>query len=79
MVDELGGFWDAVDAARREAGLPEDKTPLLRFYSTGRGIRLASLFGDTAYPDFLKTLLGNAPVERLYGCFAVMPFRIEVK
>jgi len=79
LVDELGGFWDAVDAARREAGFPEDETPLLRFYSTARGIRLASLFGDTGYSDFLKTLAGNAPVERLHGCFTVMPFRIEVK
>jgi protease IV len=79
LVDELGGFWDAVNVARREAGLPEDKTPLLRFYSPGRGIRLASLFGDTAYSDFLKTLTGNAPVKRLSGCFTVMPFRIEIK
>lgn len=79
LVDELGGFWDAVNAARREAGLPEDKMPLLRFYSAARGLRLASLFADTAYTDFLKTLLGNAPVGRLHGCFTVMPFRIDVK
>ncbi|HKQ32835.1 MAG TPA: signal peptide peptidase SppA, partial [Thermodesulfobacteriota bacterium] len=79
LVDELGGFWDAVNVARREAGLPEDKMPLLRFYSAARGIRLASLFGDTAYPDLLKTLLGNVPVERLHGCFTVMPYRIEIK
>jgi protease-4 len=79
LVAELGGFWDAVNAARREAGLPEDKTPLLRFYSAARGIWLASLFGDTARSDFLKTLLGNVSVERLHGCFTVMPFRIEIK
>lgn len=79
LVDELGGFWDAVLVAGREAGLPEDKSPVLKFYSPARGIRLASLLGDTAYTDFLKTLAENAPAPGLHGCFTVMPFRIDVR
>ncbi|MEW6143742.1 MAG: signal peptide peptidase SppA [Thermodesulfobacteriota bacterium] len=79
LVDELGGFWDAVNIAGREAGLPEDKIPRLRFYSPQRGIRLSSLFGDAGYSEFLRVLIENAPLPGCEGCLPVMPFRISVK
>jgi protease-4 len=79
LVDELGGFWDAVDIVRREAGLPEDKMPVLRFYPAGRGIKIASLFGDAGYPEFLSVLTESASLHGWEGCLAVMPFRISVK
>lgn len=79
LVDELGGFWDAVLVAVREAGLPEDKSPVLKFYTPARGLRLASLLGDTEYSDFLRAIAENAPAPGLHGCFTVMPFRIDVK
>jgi len=79
LVDELGGFWDAVNIVRREAGLPEDKIPLLRFYPAVRGIKLASIFGDAGYSDFLRVLTENSPLPGCEGCLAVMPFHIRVK
>ncbi|HVY54602.1 MAG TPA: signal peptide peptidase SppA, partial [Thermodesulfobacteriota bacterium] len=79
LVDEMGGFWDAVNVAAREAGLPQDKAPLLRYYSSARGIKLASLFGDTAYSEFVRMLSESVPPPGLHGCFTVMPFRIDVK
>jgi protease-4 len=79
LVDELGGFWDAVTIAVREAGLPEDEFPRLRFYTPQRGIRLSSLFGDAGYSEFLSVLVENAPLPGCEGCLTVMPFRIRVK
>ena len=79
LVDELGGFWDAVKIVGREAGLPEDKIPLLRFYPAARGIKLASIFGDAGYSDFLRVLTENSPLQAWEGCLAVIPFHIRVK
>ncbi len=79
LVDELGGFWDAVDIARREAGMPDDGAPNLRFYTAARGIKLAPLFGDSSYSDFLSVLLESAPLPGCAGCLAVLPFRIRVR
>ena len=79
LVDELGGFWEAVNVARREAGLAEDKPPVLKFYTPARGLRLAALFGGSEYSGILKVLAENAPVPGMHGCFTVMPFRINVK
>jgi len=79
LVDELGGFWDAVNIVRREAGLPEDKLPVLRFYPAGRGIKLASLFGDAGYSGLLSVLTESASLQGWEGCLAVMPFRINVR
>ncbi len=79
LADELGGLWDAVNIAKREAGLPGDETPRLRFYSASGGIKISSLFGESAYLDELTRLIENVGGASAEGCLAIMPFRIDVK
>ncbi len=79
LVDELGGFGDAVAIAAREAGLPGGRMPRLRFYAPDRGVRLASVLGGSAYSDLLKTVVENLTLPGCEGCIAIMPFRINVR
>lgn len=79
LVDGLGGFWEAVDIAAREAGLPQDRPPRLGFYSSAAGLRVSSLFRDTAYLYELTEHLENVGRACSEVCLAIMPFKINVK
>jgi protease-4 len=79
LVDGLGGLWDAVNVAAREAGLPPDRAPWLRFYTSAPGPGISSLFRESAYLHELTELMDNVGLACSESYLAIMPFKIKVK
>ncbi|HEX3035461.1 MAG TPA: signal peptide peptidase SppA, partial [Thermodesulfobacteriota bacterium] len=43
LIDELGGLKEAIQLAKKEAGIPEDVLPTVKFISKPRGLQLTGL------------------------------------
>ncbi len=65
LVDQLGGFWTAVDDARKLAGLPQDQRVSLKRFPERRGFfgMLGSAFSGTAAG--IRAMQGLATIEAL--------------
>ena len=79
LVDELGGIWDAVEIARREAGLTEGPPPVVKFFSEERGIKLSSLFKSSTHLEALSELIDEFNSLAGENVMALMPYRIDIK
>lgn len=79
LVDELGGLYEAVNLAAKEAGLPEDKAPLVGYYYEKRRIKLTSFFKAGAYIDAFDGILDLTSALSRERCLALLPFKIEIK
>ncbi|MBV9542193.1 MAG: signal peptide peptidase SppA, partial [Alphaproteobacteria bacterium] len=79
LVDELGGFWTAVDATRKLAGIaPGDKVSF-RVFPRKKGFfeAIDDIFGDSdtavrAAQGFV-TLMNSAPVRAVTGAVGELP------
>ncbi|MER3447280.1 MAG: signal peptide peptidase SppA, partial [Candidatus Dadabacteria bacterium] len=79
LIDEIGGIKEAIRIAKEESGIPEDVSPIIKFFSKPKGIHLmpfnrsfASVTQIGSLGDFLQALKRDM-------IFAIMPFWIEVK
>ena len=79
LVDELGGLEEAIRLAKKEAGIPEEQVPLVKFISKPKGIQISPLGKG-------MDLIG--PFESFINLFqeldrdlvlALMPFWISIR
>ena len=85
LVDELGGFWAAVDDAKMLAGIDADQRVRFRSYPKSEGFfGTVSRILDTSSATLdamrgLNTLMRAEPVQALLGALKSMPSgRIEL-
>lgn len=79
LIDELGGIKEAIQIAKKEAGISEDASPIIKFFSKPRRIHLTplgrgfgSITGIGSLVDFLQMLKRET-------IFALMSFWIDVR
>jgi protease-4 len=85
LVDELGGFWDAIDAAKKLAGLDVAEEVELVFYPRPKAFaeRLAESLGMSAesrLPEPLAQIVGMLVPPFAPGTIlAMMPYAVEIR
>ncbi len=83
LVDELGGFWAAIRAAKTAAGLDPDLEADLVYYPRGKGVldRISQALqgGGLAVPPEIREILNTLPAVREPGVLALMPERIDME
>jgi protease-4 len=85
LVDELGGFWDAIDAAKELAGLDVSEEVELVFYPRPKPFaeRIAESLGmsaETRLPEPLARILGTLVPPFAPGTIlTMMPYAIDVR
>ncbi len=79
LIDELGGIKEAIEIAKKEAGISEDVFPIIKLFLKPRGVQISPLSKGFSWgiqigslPNFVQTL-------KLEAVFALMSFFIEVK
>jgi protease-4 len=79
LIDELGGIKEAIQIAKKEAGISEDVFPIIKFFSKPRTVQISPFSKGLTWgiqigslPNFLQTLKSEAVL-------ALMSFLIEVK
>ncbi|MBV9420866.1 MAG: signal peptide peptidase SppA [Alphaproteobacteria bacterium] len=79
LVDELGGFWTAVDATRKLAGIAPGDNVSFRVFPRKKGFfeAIDDIFGDSdtavrAAQGFV-TLMNSAPVRAVTGAVGELP------
>jgi protease IV len=79
LVDEMGGFWTAVSAAEKLAGLPQGGAVTFKRYPVRRGFfaSLSSAFDGTAAG--VRAMQGLATIENLPLARAVMATAAQVQ
>ncbi|MEJ1970560.1 MAG: signal peptide peptidase SppA [Rhizomicrobium sp.] len=79
LVDQLGGFWAATDAAKKLAGIAPDARVVFRFYPRQKGFfeAVGALFGGSSdavrAAQGVVTLMNAAPVRALVGAVGELP------
>ncbi len=79
LVDQLGGFWTAADAARKLAGIAPGDRVSFRVFPRQKGFfeAVGDLFGDSSAgvraAQGLVTLMNAPPVRALVGAVNEMP------
>jgi protease-4 len=84
LVDELGTMFDAIDEARREAGLPEDGNWKIRMMGEAPALGVATPpFLSTALPEPLRRTIEELGIPSMTllepGLKAQQPFEIRIK
>jgi protease-4 len=79
LVDQLGGFWTATDAAKRAAGIPADSNVVFKRYPKQKTFfqALSEAFGGTsasarAFQGFV-TLMNSPPVRAVLQATDALP------
>jgi protease-4 len=76
LVDELGGIREAINIAKKEAGIPEDVLPVIKFFSKPKVIQFTPFGKSFSWGvEFIESL---ESLER-DRVLALMPFWIEVR
>jgi protease-4 len=79
LVDELGGFWTAVDDAKKLGGIAPDARVAFKNYPAEQGLfgALSRLFDDSSASikalEGLNVLMGSPPVKALMAAVSAAP------
>ncbi|MGH7890242.1 MAG: signal peptide peptidase SppA, partial [Thermodesulfobacteriota bacterium] len=79
LVDELGGINEAIEIAKKEAEIPEEVFPTIRFVSKPKGIQFNPFGKSFALGVEFDSLMRNLQTLEREKILALMPFWIEVK
>jgi len=79
LVDELGGIKEAIHVAKREAGIPDGVSPVVRFFSKPRAIQFAPFGKGFAWGGDFDRLIENLKALEREKALALMPFWIDIK
>ena len=79
LVDELGGINEAIEIAKKQAGIPEEAFPTVRFISKPKGIQFTPIGKGFAFGIEFDSLIQSLRHLEREKVLALMPFWIEVK
>jgi protease IV len=79
LIDELGGIKEAIRIAKKEAGISEDVSTNVKFFSKPRGIHLTALSRSFASISRIGPVGDFFQILKREAVYALMSFWIEVK
>ncbi|GJM16763.1 MAG: signal peptide peptidase SppA [Thermodesulfobacteriota bacterium] len=79
LIDEMGGITTAIQIAKEEAEISEDKTPIFKFYSEPRGLQISSFVKGSAIVNQLTDIMNNLSSLDREKVLTIMPFDINLK
>jgi protease-4 len=79
LIDELGGIRLAIEVAKREAGIPETISPVVKFISKPKGLQFDPFAKSVALKEQFETLIEL--ITELDGETAItlMPYWIKIR
>lgn len=79
LIDELGGIKEAIEIAKREAGIPDGVSPRIKFVSKPKGIQFTPFGKSFAWSIQFDSFVDSLQELGRERVFALMPFRIDFK
>lgn len=79
LIDEIGGMRLAIEVAKREAGIPETISPIVKFISKPKGLQFDPFAKSIALKQQFETLIELATNLNDESVFALMPFWIRIR
>ncbi len=79
LIDELGGIREAIRIAKKEADIPEEVSPTIRFVSKPKGIQFTPFGKSFALVLRFDSFIDSLQALEQERVLALMPFWIEVK
>lgn len=79
LIDELGGIKLAIEVAKREAGIPEAISPIVRFISKPKGLQFDPLAKSIALKEQFETLIELIAEIDDEAILTLMPYWIKIE
>ncbi len=79
LIDEIGGMRLAIDVAKREAGIPETVSPVIRFISKPKGLQFDPFAKSIVMKQQFEVLVELVTDLNDEPILALMPFWIRIR
>jgi protease-4 len=79
LIDELGGIGEAIQIAKREAGIPDEESPTIRFVSKPKGIQFNPFGKSFAWGEQFDSFIDGLQALEREKVLALMPFWIDIR
>jgi protease-4 len=78
LIDELGGIKESIQIAKKEAGIPDDISPFIKFFSKPKGIQFYLRDRNIIFGGKLDYLIENIKSLKNEAILTLMPFWIDI-
>ncbi len=79
LIDEIGGMRLAVEVAKREAGIPETASPVVKFISKPKALQFDPFAKNIALKNRLETLVELVADLDKEALLALMPYWVQIR
>jgi ClpP class serine protease len=79
LIDEIGGIRLAIEVAKREAGMPETTSPVIKFISKPKGLQFDPFAKSVALKKQFETLIELVTDLESEAVLALMPYWIKIR
>lgn len=79
LIDELGGIRLAIEVAKREAGIPETISPVVKFISKPKGLQFDPFAKSVALKEQFETLIELMTEIDDEAVLTLMPYWIKIR
>ena len=79
MIDEVGGINTAVQIAKDQAGITDDRSCVVKYYSEPRGLQFSSMLRNSSLINQFTQILDNISSLEREQVLTIMPFDINPK
>lgn len=79
LIDELGGLREAIELAKKEAGISADAHPIIKFISKPKGLELSLLGRELAWKSQVDSAVQALTAIQRETVFTLMPFWMKIK
>ena len=79
LIDETGGINTAVQIAKEQAGIAEDRSCVIKYYSEPRGFQFSSIFRNSSLINQFSDIVDNFYSLDREKVLTIMPFDFNLK
>ncbi|MGB2692403.1 MAG: signal peptide peptidase SppA [Thermodesulfobacteriota bacterium] len=79
LIDEVGGINTAVQIAKDQAGITDDRSCVVKYYSEPRGLQFSSMLRNSSLINQFAQILDNISSLEREQVLTIMPFDINPK
>ncbi len=78
LIDELGGIKESIEIAKKEAGIPDNISPIIKFFSKPKGIQFYPQDRNILFTAKVDYLIENIKALKNEEILTLMPFWFEI-
>ncbi len=78
LIDEFGGIKESIKIAKREAGISEDVSPIIKFFSKPKGIQFYPHDRNLIFSERIDYIIESFKFLKNEAFLALMPFWIDI-